>query len=68
LRDYREKRGLSQERLAYFAGSTFTSISKYERGQTAPTFSVIIDIAFALGIDPGTLMRGLKPDRPPTER
>lgn len=68
LRQTREAKGLTQEGLAHRAGSTFSSISGYERGQTTPSFPVILDIAYALGVDPGELIRGLKPDVPPSER
>ncbi|GAA5153090.1 MULTISPECIES: helix-turn-helix domain-containing protein [Amycolatopsis] len=53
--------GLTQERMAHASGLTASYYSNLERGLANPTFDVIVTIADRLGVDPGELMRGLKP-------
>lgn len=52
---------LSQERLADQAGLHRTYIGHVERGEVNLTVWNLIRIAAALGIDPGELVRGLRP-------
>jgi len=47
----REGRGLTQEQLAAAAGSTFSTISRLERGLVVPTLSTINKLAQALDVD-----------------
>lgn len=68
LRDRRTSQSLTQLTLAYLAGCTVAAVSQYERGLAQPNFGTLLDIAFVLEVDPGDLVRGLKPDTPPTER
>lgn len=51
IRNSRQKRGLSQERLALKAGLNTSYLGQIERGEKSPTISVIDKIASALLID-----------------
>jgi transcriptional regulator with XRE-family HTH domain len=53
--------GLTQERMAHASGLTASYYSNLERGLANPTFDVIVTIADQLDVDPGELMRELKP-------
>jgi transcriptional regulator with XRE-family HTH domain len=51
LRAIREDLGLSQEELAHKAGTTFSTISRLERGvQDEPKLGTVQKIATALGV------------------
>lgn len=52
----REGRGLTQEQLAAAAGSTFSTISRLERGLVVPTLSTINKLAQALDMDVDDLL------------
>lgn len=53
LREIRELKGLSQEKLAEYSGfSSHAPISKIENGEGNPTLETIEKIADALGITP----------------
>lgn len=51
IRLLREKRGLTQERLAQDAGVTTGTISLLERGQSNPAWGTIRAIAVGLGVE-----------------
>ena len=61
VRARRLERGLSQERLGFSSGLHPTYISGVERGVRNLSLRNIVAIATALKIDPGELVRGLKP-------
>jgi transcriptional regulator with XRE-family HTH domain len=50
VRQLREKRGLTQERLAQDAGVTTGTVSLLERGQSNPAWGTVDALADALGI------------------
>lgn len=54
-------RAMSQERLAESAGLHRTYIGHVERGEVNLALWNLIRIAAALDIDPGDLVRGLRP-------
>ena len=56
LRDIREEKKLSQEKLAELADLDRTYISLLERGLRQPTISTIFQISKALEISPSTLI------------
>lgn len=56
LRARREAAGLSLAALAERSGTHFTAISKVERGQRAPSFRLVVDLASALGVTPDVLL------------
>jgi transcriptional regulator with XRE-family HTH domain len=63
LRRLREKRGLSQEKLANHPrlGSATTStnyVSDMERGVKAPSLKIILKLAYALDCKPSDLLGG----------
>lgn len=50
VRRLREERGLSQEALAYRAGTTYGTINRLELAQSAPAWATVCAIAEALGV------------------
>lgn len=55
VRQLREKRGATQEALAYEAGVTTGTLSLIERGQSNPAWGTVRGIAKALGVSMGEL-------------
>lgn len=68
LRQRRQARRFTQLDLAYQSGSTVAAISKYENGLVLPSLATLLDVAYVLEIDPGELVRDLKPDKSPADR
>jgi len=60
VRCLRIKKGLSQEQLADLAGLHRTYIGGIERGERNISLENIVKIAKALGIDPTTLLGGIR--------
>jgi transcriptional regulator with XRE-family HTH domain len=52
LREFREAKGVSQERLATDAGVDRSYVSLVERGIQGPTIQVVVKLARALGVRP----------------
>lgn len=52
---------LTQQELADRAGLHRTAIYLLETGRRSPLLETIVRVADALGIDPGMLIKGLKP-------
>ncbi len=50
VRQFREKRGITQERLANDAGVTTGTVSLVERGQSNPAWCTVKSIANGLGV------------------
>lgn len=50
VRQFREKRGITQERLANDAGVTTGTVSLVERGQSNPAWGTVKAIANGLGV------------------
>lgn len=63
VRERRERQGLSQMALAESAGMHFTYLGRIERGEQNVTILTLCRLAEALGVDPSTLVKGLKTDR-----
>ncbi|TQN41681.1 helix-turn-helix protein [Blastococcus colisei] len=63
VRTRRNELGLSQEALAHACDLHWTFLGQVERGRRNLTLHNILKIARGLGIDPGELVRGLKPPR-----
>lgn len=61
VRTYRQKAGLSQEALADRAGVHWTFVGQTERGMRNLSLHNICKLAAGLGVDPGLLVKGLKP-------
>lgn len=62
VRERRHELGLSQERLAEGTALHWSFIGRIERGQANLTLRNILRLADALDVDPGDLVRGLRPD------
>lgn len=57
VRQLREKRGATQEALAYEAGITTGTLSLIERGQSNPAWGTVKAIAKALEVSMGELAK-----------
>ncbi|MBH8567150.1 helix-turn-helix transcriptional regulator [Nostoc sp. CENA67] len=79
IREAREKRGLSQEALASLVSLTRTSVTNIEKGRQKFLAHTLVDLAFALRVEPATLLPESKitseeeldellKDRPPEEQ
>jgi transcriptional regulator with XRE-family HTH domain len=61
VRSHRESLGLSQMALADQVGMHFTYVSSVERGERNISLENILRLAAGLGVDPGRLVKGLRP-------
>jgi len=57
VRQLREKRGVTQERLAQDAGLTTGTVSLVERGRSNPSWGTVRAIAAGLGVTMGELAK-----------
>jgi len=57
LRNWRLKRGMTQEQLALEAGMKRSYLSELERGLRNPTVRAIIRLAAALSVEPELLLK-----------
>lgn len=62
LREWREKKGLTQEQLGQRVNSGKDQISRWEKGGRSLKLETQYALAHALGIEPGDLFR--HPDQP----
>ncbi len=60
IREYRVKKGISQEVLSGLAGLDRTHYSKIERGQREPTIETLFKIAGALDIPPHEIIQTIE--------
>ena len=67
LRELREAAGLSQYQLAKDSGVAAQSISKYELGDTEPTYGTLKKLARALGVSLSAFDVVPAPEEPPAE-
>ena len=51
LKYYRSLLGITQENLAYAAGTTRSSVNNYEVGRSEPTFEILCKLADVLGVN-----------------
>ena len=58
LRTLRNQSGWTQEQLAELIGKTVEHVSFLERGERAPSFEVLLDIADVFHISPAQLFGG----------
>lgn len=72
IRIARESASLTQEDVAHVAGINTSYYGKLERGLTNPTIDTLIRIASVIGVDPGSVLEGVKagqlPERKPAPR
>ncbi len=57
-----ERLRITQADLQGMSGIDTANIRKYEGGKALPSLGSIVRLAFALGVDPGELVRGIKPE------
>ena len=65
LRTLRDKKDISQERLAELAGVHWTSIGQIERGERGVKLVTLLRLAHGLGVDPSVLVKGMEPPDDP---
>lgn len=63
VRQYREKRRLTQEQLAEISGFSQQYISSLEQGRRNPTVITLYELAIALGVSHIDLLRPSKAGR-----
>jgi transcriptional regulator with XRE-family HTH domain len=61
VRTEREAQGLSQEALAARSGVHWTFVGQVERGRRNLNLHNLLKLAAGLGVDPGQLVKGLRP-------
>lgn len=61
VRARRQELGLSQEAMAHQIGIHWTFLGQIERGQRNLNLHNLLKLARGLGVDPGDLVRSLKP-------
>lgn len=57
VRDLRQKRGMTQEQLAFEAHIDLTYLGGIERGRRNPSLLVMARLSLALGAHPSDLLR-----------
>ena len=60
ISDRRKVMAITQDELAAQSGIDSSNIRAYENGRSMPNIYSLVRIAFALGIEPGDLLNGLK--------
>lgn len=65
LREWRQRRGLTQEQLAERSGLSYKFIGEIERGTGNPTVETLGRLAAALDVDLSELLRAGEPSRGP---
>ncbi|MDP6542438.1 MAG: helix-turn-helix transcriptional regulator [Phycisphaerae bacterium] len=60
LRQVRQDKGLTQQRLGELAGLHRTYVSLLERGQRTPTLDVLFRLAESLGVSASDLVKELE--------
>jgi len=60
VKELREKRGISQQRLSELAGLNRNYVSDVERGRRNPCLNNIVKLAEALDVSPGELFRNFR--------
>ena len=59
LREYRNKRGMTQEALGFDSGYHSTWISQLERGLKQPSLATVFIIANQLGVKPDEMIKAV---------
>lgn len=60
IRRLRLEQGLTQEDLAHAAGLNYKTVGRIERGQGSQHTDTLIDVARALSVPAGELLKGVK--------
>jgi len=60
LKSYRDRAGLSQEKLGQMCELDRTEISLLERGLRFPRLDTLVKLARALELEPGRLLEGIR--------
>lgn len=57
-----ERLRVTQADLESMSGIDAVNIRKYEAGKAMPTLGGVVRLAFALGVDPAELVKGIRPE------
>lgn len=57
-----ERLRVTQADLESMSGIDVVNIRRYEAGKAMPTLGGVVHLAFALGVDPGELVKGIRPE------
>jgi transcriptional regulator with XRE-family HTH domain len=64
LKGYREKTRQNQSDIAVKAGISISMLSQIERGIVAPSIDTLMQVCFAIGLEPADLFKRLSTERP----
>jgi transcriptional regulator with XRE-family HTH domain len=64
LKGYREKTRQNQSDIAAKAGISVSMLSQIERGIVAPSIDTLMQVCFAVGLEPADLFKRLSTERP----
>lgn len=63
IRGFRTERlRVTQLDLQSMSGVDAASIRQFEAGKALPSIGILVRLAFALGVDPAELVRGIRPE------
>jgi len=63
-----ERLRVTQNDLQEMSGIDAASIRRFEGGKSLPSLGAVVRLAFALGVDPGELVKGIRPEDLPEHR
>ncbi|HEX2959688.1 MAG TPA: XRE family transcriptional regulator [Chitinispirillaceae bacterium] len=64
IKGYREKTRQNQSDIAVKAGISVSMLSQIERGIVAPSIDTLMQVCFAIGLEPADLFKRLSTERP----
>jgi len=62
LAEQRKRQGFTQDQVAVLSGIDSSNVRAYESGRSMPNIQSLVRMAEALGVHPGELLDGLKPE------
>jgi transcriptional regulator with XRE-family HTH domain len=62
IAEQRKRQGFTQDQVAVLSGIDSSNVRAYETGRSMPNIQSLVRMAEALGVHPGELLDGLKPE------
>jgi len=62
IAEQRKRQGFTQDQVAVLSGIDSSNVRAYETGRSMPNIQSLVRMAEALGVRPGDLLDGLKPE------
>lgn len=62
IAEQRKRQGMTQDQVAVLSGIDSSNVRAYETGRSMPNIQSLVRVADALGVHPGELLDGLKPE------